>query len=48
VQFSDERPSVYHYFDDDAVRRSITGKMTRAEALRAAKTLARAEQEKLG
>jgi hypothetical protein len=47
VRFSDGRPSVYHYFDDDPGRRSITGKMRGAEALRAAKVLARTEQDKL-
>jgi hypothetical protein len=48
VRFLDGRPSVYHYFDDDPGRRSIIGKMTGAEALQAAKTLARGEQDKLG
>ena len=47
VRFPDGRPSVYHYFDDDPGRRSITGKMTSEEALEAAKTLARAEQDRL-
>ena len=36
------RPSVYHYFDDNPGRRSITDKMTSEQALEAAKTLARA------
>jgi hypothetical protein len=44
VRFSD---GVYQYFDDDPGRRSINGTMTGAEALQAAKTLARAEQDKL-
>jgi hypothetical protein len=35
------------FADDDPGRRSITGKMTGAEALQAAKTLARNEQDKL-
>jgi hypothetical protein len=48
VKFTDGRPSVYHYFDDNPGRRSITGKMTSAEALRAAKALARAERDMLG
>jgi hypothetical protein len=48
VKFTDGRPSVYHYFDDDPGRRSITGKMTSAEALRAAKAFARGERDKLG
>jgi len=48
VRFPDGRPSVYQYFDDDPSRRSITGTMTSEEALQAAKTLARAEQDKLG
>ena len=47
VKFTDGRPSVYHYFDDDPGRRSITGKMTSAQALQAAKSLARAKQDKL-
>ena len=47
VRFPDGRPSVYHYFDDNPGRRSITDKMTSEEALHAAKTLARAEQDKL-
>jgi hypothetical protein len=48
VRFTDGRPSVYHYFDDDPGRRSITGKMTGAEALRAAKVLAQVEQDNRG
>ena len=47
VRFPDGRPSVYHYFDDNPSPRSITDKMTSEEALQAAKTLARAEQDKL-
>ena len=47
VRFPDGRPSVYHYFDDNPGRRSITEKMTREETLQAAKTLARAEQDRL-
>jgi hypothetical protein len=47
VRFSDGRRSVYHYLDDNPGRRSITDKMTSEEALQAAKTLARAEQDKL-
>ena len=38
VRFPDCRPSVYHYFDDNPGRRSITEKMTSEEALQAAKT----------
>jgi hypothetical protein len=41
VRFSDGRPSVYHYFDDDPGRRSITGKMTSAQALEQAKAAAK-------
>jgi hypothetical protein len=40
VKFTDGRPSVYHYFDDDPGRRSITGKMTSAQALERAKLAA--------
>jgi hypothetical protein len=47
VRFPDGRPSVYHYFDDNPGRRSITGKMSGEDALQAAKALARAEQDKL-
>jgi hypothetical protein len=47
VRFPDGRPSVYHYFDDDPGRRLITGTMSGEDALQAAKTLARAEQDKL-
>jgi hypothetical protein len=46
VRFPDGRPSAYFYFDDNPGRRSITEKMTSAEALQAAKALARAEQDK--
>jgi hypothetical protein len=46
VQFADGRPSVFHYYDDDAGRQSITGKMTGARALEAVKALARAERDK--
>jgi hypothetical protein len=41
VRFDDGRPSVYHYFDDDPSRRSITGKMTSAQALEQAKAATR-------
>jgi hypothetical protein len=41
VRFSDGRASIYHYLDDDPGRRSITGKMTSAQALERAKALAR-------
>ena len=47
LRFSDGRPSVYFYFDDDPGRRSITGKMTGAEASEKGKALARAERDKL-
>jgi hypothetical protein len=40
VKFPDGRPSVYHYFDDDPGRRSITGKMTSEQALEQAKAAA--------
>ena len=44
VKFTDGRPSVFHYFDDDPGRRSITGKMSSAQALELATTVARAER----
>lgn len=31
VKFTDGGPSVFHYFDDNAGRQSITGKMTGAQ-----------------
>jgi hypothetical protein len=40
VKFTDGRPSVFHYFDDDPGRRSITGKMTSAQAVEKAKAAA--------
>jgi hypothetical protein len=39
VKFADGWPSVYHYFDDDPGRRSITGKMTSEQAQQQAKAL---------
>jgi hypothetical protein len=39
VPFADGRPGVYHYFDDDPGRRSITGKMTSEQALEQAKAI---------
>ena len=47
VKFTDGRPSVYHYSDDNPGRRSITGMMTSAQALERSKALARAEQDKV-
>jgi hypothetical protein len=41
VKFTDGRPSVYHYFDDDPGRRSITGKMTSAQTLEQATVIAK-------
>jgi hypothetical protein len=41
VKFTDGRPSVYYYFDDNPGRRSITGKMTSAQALEQAKAAAK-------
>jgi hypothetical protein len=38
VKFTDGRPSVFH--DDDPGRRSITGKMTSAQAVEKAKAAA--------
>lgn len=47
VRFSDGRPGIYFYWDDNPGRASITQAMTSKEADRRAKELARAEQEKL-
>jgi hypothetical protein len=47
VQFTDGRPSVYYYFDDDPGRRSITGKMASARALELAKLAAGAQIDEL-
>ena len=47
VRFPDGRPSVYFYWDDNPGRRSITLSMSQEEAERAAKELARTEQDKL-
>ena len=44
VRYSDGRPSFYHYFEDDPGRRSITRKMTSAQALQAAQALAQASR----
>jgi hypothetical protein len=41
VKFTDGRSSVYHYFDDDPGRRSITGKMTSAQAIEKADATAK-------
>lgn len=46
VSFPDGCPSVYRYFDDNPGRRSIARNMMSEEALQAAKTLARTEQNK--
>jgi hypothetical protein len=43
VLFSDGRRSEYFYWDDNAGRASITGKVSQAQALEQAKALARAE-----
>ena len=47
VEFSDGRPSVYVYWDDNPRRRSITLSLSSEEAERLAKDLARAEQDRL-
>ena len=47
VRFADGRESVCFCWDDNAWRRGVTGDMTKEEALDAAKTLARAERDKL-
>jgi hypothetical protein len=47
VRFADGRPSRYFYWDDEPGRRSVTGKLTRMEALNQAKELARNERDAL-
>jgi hypothetical protein len=47
ARFPDGRSSTYFYWDDSPGRRSITRHMSQEEAERAAKELARAEQDKL-
>ena len=47
VRFPDGRESRFFYFQDEPIRRVIMGRMTKAEALEAAKAYAREEQEKL-
>ena len=48
VEFSDGRPSVYVYWDDNPGRRSITLALSSGDAERLAKDLARTEQAKIG
>ena len=47
VHYSDGRPSVYFYHDDNPGRRSITGRLSPEEALEKAKAFARQERDKL-
>ena len=47
VRIPDGRASVYFYWDDNPGRRSITASKSQKEAERAAKELARVEQDKL-
>jgi hypothetical protein len=47
VRFPNGRASTYFYWDDNPGRRSITRSLSQSEAERAAKELARAEQDKL-
>ena len=42
VRYSDGRPSAFFYWDDVASRRLRSDQMTRAQAIDAARTLARA------
>lgn len=46
VRFADGRPSVYFYFEDEPIRRSLMGRVTRAEAETAAKAFARTERDR--
>lgn len=45
VRFADGRPSKYFYWDDNPGRRSITQKMSQAEAKEAAQTFARSQSK---
>lgn len=47
VRLADGRESVYFYWDDNVGRRSVSGKPTRDEALRAATSRARTERERI-
>ena len=47
VQYSDERPSVYFYWDDVAGRRVRREQIGREQAMRAAQTFALAERDRL-
>jgi len=44
VEYSDGRPSVYHYYDDEPSRRLRPEQMTSAQALEAAKAFARTKR----
>jgi hypothetical protein len=47
VRFQDGRESVYFYWDDNAFRRGVSREMTQADAMEAAKDLARVERDRL-
>ena len=47
VVFPDGRSSVFFYWDENPGRRLITNAMSNEEAMRKARDLARAEQDKL-
>jgi hypothetical protein len=47
VRYSDDRPSVYFYHDDNPGRRSINGRPSPEVALEQAKAFARKERERL-
>lgn len=46
IRFPDGRPSAYFYWDDIKGRRLRPEDMTQEQALKAAKTLARAERDR--
>jgi hypothetical protein len=47
VRYDDGTPSRYFYFDDNAGRRAVTGRVSSKEAEQAAKTFARGERERI-
>jgi hypothetical protein len=46
VRYPDGKESVYFYYDENAGRRAVSGRMTKAQAMQAAQTFARGERDK--
>lgn len=47
VRYPDGREPVYFYYDDNAGRRAVSGRMTKSQAMQAAQTFARGARDKL-